>query len=444
MKNGKVNLGVIFMLVCVLYTLTGATGYSKGSFLGRSLRGAPILVGDFLGVLWLLASPRVAISRGSRGIVFVAILMLLVGGLTFPVGWLTIGTIYPLYILGDVAWVLWLCLTLIAFAAIRHESAVSFGKMWCLYKMLAGVMFLCWLGGTLHQGLREAPNVVFFSVSLSCLAASVITGRTCSTNVLAYLGVCLSCLVLALLGWSRSIFLGFALAFLAWTFTTVRARSLKPVVALGILGTLVVALPVLHLEQTFTQSRFFATVRSGEAIEGASVVNRFLEADSATKTLKLTQGAILTGLGHGAVYVPSRELLRRTHNLTDEGFIHNIHVGPSLLLFRYGVLGVIFYFFLWFVVFKGLSFGRRMNKAMLDSQLPRTDRLYTKVKVFYAGYFIYLSLLVCSHFGNHFVNPFFAFSLATTLMFVGTPSLLSMPSEGCRRWFVLRMNDKPC
>jgi hypothetical protein len=46
----------------------------------------------------------------------------------------------------------------------------------------------------------------------------------------------------------------------------------------------------------------------------------------------------LIGNGHGSYYVPNASYVPR--NLTEEGYVHNIHFGPLLVLHRYGYAGL--------------------------------------------------------------------------------------------------------
>jgi hypothetical protein len=52
---------------------------------------------------------------------------------------------------------------------------------------------------------------------------------------------------------------------------------------------------------------------------------------------------VVVGSGHGAVFEP--EMWPPERNISADGFVHNIHLGPLLMLFRYGLLGVALYGF---------------------------------------------------------------------------------------------------
>jgi hypothetical protein len=90
--------------------------------------------------------------------------------------------------------------------------------------------------------------------------------------------------------------------------------------------------------QTSIQSTRFGTVIAGDKDE--SLFARFNEAVDVVRTLRREGGPInwLVGFGHGATYQPALSFLAR--NVTDDGRVHNIHIGPLMILFRYGLLGV--------------------------------------------------------------------------------------------------------
>jgi len=142
-------------------------------------------------------------------------------------------------------------------------------------------------------------------------------------------------------------------------------------------------------------------------------------------TLQSTPGAFLTGLGHGAVYFPYLNVGSISRNLSAEGYVHNIHVGPALLFFRYGVVGIVLYLYFWWIVLRGFRLGRRLSTARVSLFSHGAAGLSSSVRLFYTSYFLFCTLFIYSHFGNHFVDPFFGFSLALTIMFICRPALLN-------------------
>lgn len=53
---------------------------------------------------------------------------------------------------------------------------------------------------------------------------------------------------------------------------------------------------------------------------------------------------LIIGTGHGGTYQPFRSHVKR--NITPEGRVHNIHITPVMILFRYGLIGFLAYLWL--------------------------------------------------------------------------------------------------
>lgn len=145
------------------------------------------------------------------------------------------------------------------------------------------------------------------------------------------------------------------LALLAWT--SGERTAVLLLVALGIAGRLL-------LMRQFSHALFFtvlitgmmliplylfgeelvlalASTRLEQIAQGeldTSLLNRVLEVRDVWDQWSLQQWF---GLGHGATYAP--ELSYPPRNLTEHGRVHHIHFGPALLLYRYGVIGLLLY-----------------------------------------------------------------------------------------------------
>jgi len=91
---------------------------------------------------------------------------------------------------------------------------------------------------------------------------------------------------------------------------------------------------VMH---TLGASRF-ETLISGRPDE--SLDTRFLEVSDVIRTMSLEwlPGQHLVGYGYGASYVPDSSFIAA--NVGPDGRVHNIHVGPALVVFRFGLLGL--------------------------------------------------------------------------------------------------------
>ncbi len=94
--------------------------------------------------------------------------------------------------------------------------------------------------------------------------------------------------------------------------------------------------------QTFLSRARLSTLATGQA--DASTQSRLLEARDAVRTLRHDGAAasFLVGLGPGASYTPyDSDIAKNVDQAT--GRVHNIHITPVLMLFRYGALGVILF-----------------------------------------------------------------------------------------------------
>lgn len=134
-----------------------------------------------------------------------------------------------------------------------------------------------------------------------------------------------------------------------------------------------------------------------------SSVNRFFEVQDAAHVMS-TRWDIwhyVAGEGHGATYEPSFSYSDR--NLTADNRIHNIHIGPALLVFRYGLLGAALWLGLLAAVVRAFRYTRD-NLAVLPDAEARSV-------------FAVAGLLVLVEFlqFNSIVNPLSAFAIAGSI-----------------------------
>jgi len=420
LQSIRLNLPSIFVFLCVCYTFVGFLGCSRGSFSGRLLRGLPLMAGDFLGILWVLSVDTVYLTGINRKVVTVSVLVFLVGILAIPLSWLTVGVIYPVYIVGDASWILWLCLSLMIFGGSAHKNHIHLDTIYRLLVFLCTILFVYWIAlGVYHQAL-DAPHFIVFCFILSGIITSCFFDRKRSRRVAFYLVISVVLLAFAFLGWGRGLFLGFLFSFMACLLMIFHVRNVKVVGLVCCILLLLSGVLCFSLGDKFSKSRLYRSVATREVLRGQSASERLDEVHSARRTLQASPGIFLTGLGHGAVYFPCVGALNK--NLTTHGHIHNIHVGPALLFFRYGILGVIFYGACWFVVVKGFLLGRRLCKLRKRLQLTGETERYFSVRLFYTNYFVFCTLFIYSHLSNHFLNPFFGVSLAIVTVFISEAS----------------------
>lgn len=153
---------------------------------------------------------------------------------------------------------------------------------------------------------------------------------------------------LAGLSGSRSIVALAILAYLVVMYVNRVARVLALVVVVAALivtaATPNVTADLRALLATRASSRVLTFLGPGSA--GADVsTGRLREAGLVLEDMQTRSPLwIPLGVGHGAVFKPEQWDQGRT--ISEEGFVHNIHIGPLLMLFRYGFAGLILYLFI--------------------------------------------------------------------------------------------------
>ena len=77
-----------------------------------------------------------------------------------------------------------------------------------------------------------------------------------------------------------------------------------------------------------------------------SLITRIEETQDVLLTIRQdgNLSSLIFGFGHGGTYTPFYSHVKR--NITDEGRVHNIHITPIMIFFRYGLIGLLVY--LWF------------------------------------------------------------------------------------------------
>ena len=135
-----------------------------------------------------------------------------------------------------------------------------------------------------------------------------------------------------------------------------------------------------------------------------SSVNRFFEVQDVLHVIsnEWSLWSFPVGAGHGATFEPSFSYSDR--NLTEHNRIHNIHIGPALLLFRYGLLGAALWVGLMITTLVGF---RRTRERMSELRDPRTTSAFSV-----AGLLVLVEFLQF----NSIVNPLSAFAVAGALV----------------------------
>lgn len=424
-KLKKINLAYVFLFLCLLWVLIDISPYNIHSLFGRALYGIPFILGGFVGVLWLFLTNRFYLTKLIKIIAIVSFLVFIIGILTIFIPWLRFHVIYPIYIIGDAASILWLCFAVIAFGIIKNKDEINFRKIYKLYLFLAIILLLYWIGLEVYRGSLSTPNFIVFSFILSSVIVSYMFHRKWFYLTTLYSIASFILLIISLLGRSRSTFLGFLGCSIITILIMSKFPRFKSWIYIFCILALVVILYNNLLINYLPSTRFYEAISSPHGIGGASLQERINEAINVRHNLLNFWPSIIIGSGHGSAYVyyPNIANIGSTiRNLTEEGMVHNIHIGPILLLFRYGILGLILYVLFIVILIRGFFFGKSLYNQIAPSSRIKAN--YFSVKLFYINYFIYFSLFLRFHFANALIDPFFALSLAITTMFISRPYLL--------------------
>ena len=155
------------------------------------------------------------------------------------------------------------------------------------------------------------------------------------------------------------------------------------------------------LVSALQETRFSANL---EGQVDDSLLSRVSEAQDAINDLRAHGKPInyLLGFGHGATFVPVYSSLR---NAVDDGVVHNIHIGPVLIIYRYGLIGLSLYLFLLAKLFSSFFSHRRRIR---DGTISANELFFTLATTMYL-----LDGLVF----NVLVDPGFSFALAGYLYY---------------------------
>ena len=291
--------------------------------------------------------------------------------LMMPIVFLLIGAIDPGLFRSRSALVL-LCVLLLFAAMLGVVGSVS-GRFEPPHVLL---LALLWLGAGRSTGLGR---MFFWAALLLVLFVAFESGARASV-------------VLWLLG-------GVYILALYWP---VRKLLLVvgPVAAIAVVlaGSLIQQEVVSLLQET----RFSKNVE-GEVDN--SLLSRFNEASDAMNEFGNHAGSLnyIFGFGHGSTFQPVHSSLR---NAIGDGVVHNIHIGPVLVFFRYGLLGVAVYVLLIVSVF--LSFLRHRRSGGIKG--PSGGQIFFT--------FAMTMYLADGLVHNVFVDPAFSFVLGGYLHFL--------------------------
>ncbi|QNB47101.1 hypothetical protein BR63_12760 [Thermanaerosceptrum fracticalcis] len=145
------------------------------------------------------------------------------------------------------------------------------------------------------------------------------------------------------------------------------------------------------------------TTRLHTIVEGKtdeSFMGRLMEVKDVIKITKMEGSVlnILIGHGYGATFTPYYSYPEP--NITEFGLVHNIHIGPVQMFYRYGLLGLFLFLYISFNIFKNII----INKRLYDKNLLNPIVLIYNLSLII--YFINFMLF------NILIDPAFSYCLA--------------------------------
>ena len=344
-----------------------------------SLRFAPAVVLMALGgyiivdYLFLLIVPAQRFIYAS--IIVFAVMALLMGLAKFRIStksyrltliWITITvfflvpvvfqkTFYPGYVIGDMTSVLFPLMLLLLGLRYPEFFSIRQGLPLIAGLTLVGVFLGMFFGD--YQNRFEAPTSMLFVLSWSViLFAPRLSLRVLGLLVLGVL------LAIAFASGERTSVMLWIIALVLVIFVTIRFSPISLLASgLVLVGLLVFGgqLATVLVQDVIAQSRF-RTAANVE--EDQSLLERYNEARDVL--LMLSEAPAVShvmGHGHGSAYRPHYSYIER--NVTADGQVHNIHFGPLLVYFRYGIPGALIFLLLVAHALKSLVRLRSYHRA---------------------------------------------------------------------------------
>ncbi len=387
-----------------------------------------------IGALRIAQAGHVRYPQGLTAL-FLAVALLAVSGLLMA---LLQDQVNLLYLLGDFATLAMLGATVLLVAQLPALYLQS-----RYLRLLVGLLIVATLVGLLiggkFQGERFAgrfdpPHVLLFAATL----AAFLTSRRRWIRVLLALAV-VALIFVALKSGQRTapiVFVLLAFAAVLSTLGGVRAIGVACVVALVLtaafvfFGDRIIATLQAAFLESAAEYRYQELVEAGEdqSIEG----RLFEAADVIEISRDANLGKLLFGHGHGATFKP--DLSYPEPNVTEVGRVHNIHIGPFLLLFRYGLLGVALYLWLGYMLFVDLFRMRKYRSVMRDA--GGADALFMHVTLYLAMAGAFMNF----HLRTVLNDPIWSFVIAAYFGFRGSGI---SPVSITRDRYVLRPRRTP-
>lgn len=400
--------GVLPVLIAAIVAVLAIPFFSY-DLLGKLVQGIPFVLAPLL--LVVLAS-RFRLPRSLEGRAFVAIagLMLAVGGATGILTGFLLTRFYPVFFfsdLGEVAWLLGVILLLTNVPRDRWIRPVTLGVVGL------GGFFLLW---------SLIGPVVGWPITPRILSSAVLLGAIITEWEMSRRPVVLGGLVAALLAVLALLATGKGTSELLTALVMVLAAVGSGLLPIGLTAGEAVsrALLVVVLGLGILGGLFAVGTGGIQGLSPAFDPLTFDILDHPLVQFRLNEVEValtgnhpilaFLGHGHGAVY-EAVQGVNLPSNVNAYGHVHPIHVGPALMVFRYGILGLGLLFLLGWMVLRmwaSPNSGLRPRPGCPPSDWEYPFLLRT-------AWFATVGMLVTFLAQNVIVNPFFGIFVGIVL-----------------------------
>jgi hypothetical protein len=419
----------------------------KGSFLGKFALGFPFLIAPLFFVILKSLSlqkknfrlKKINIHKWAIKNIWLMLILGIITGLFFPI--FNIGFFRMDYYLSDLLGVLWIYLWLFYFSRffILNENIISFFNVIYVLSIISLISFV-FSSDRVHLNSLGSlsyivPSLLGSYLVTSSMRLSQVFKGTCRKTI-SWIGVIrltvgfwvmLFLSIPYFLGYQKISFFSYIFCFTLTiylvfsTFWNQKKVSSLLLVVLVICFTFTFVLNQSwlsgNLGDAFLRTRTYNQILNNSSLQKDSVE---LDESSEARVLEAIDSSIfftdnlplsLLGFGHGSSYpVVFSPILS---NATEEGFIHNIHIGVVLLTFRYGLVGILFWLtILLSIIISIFSISKDLTRFPISNNTN-----YLSAQMFIFSFLMLSSLFVQFSSQNILINPMFGISLGIFLQY---------------------------
>lgn len=431
--------------VLVLVSLAGMiastrVSLSLNAIVPKLVAGLPFLVAGLMVPYLLLRDIR--FRRGLTSTMLVLLALIVVSGSVFGVlyaigGW---APFYTTYYGTDLLLILWFFLAIYAFQDVDEpEGRREIIRLFTItvFAVLANTIY-----STLSSSLLETyflgiggmhqivPSFILSYLLVRLVGRDGESGWRRRVAIGASVVAMLLLIPIYLLGYQRAALLAFLTTLMTAVALVIVSLVRRPALAMGIIlvfvGLSFAAGPIVG--PRFKETRFYRLTLQTDFRREESSFARVLEARDAFKFMADQPIYPLIGFGHGATYKPDESFM--TPNVTAEGTVHNIHIGPVLLYFRYGIFGAALWGMMIWVLARGFFRLRSLLEefSVMRSAPPHVTR---DLMLFLTAYFVFLALFMVFFTMNIMIDPVMGIALGIVVYMIDrVPTLRSVEDEG--------------